>query len=199
MSAEHAIRRIVVTGANRGLGLEFTRQWLESGQTVHALAREPDRSAGLLELMDKYPERVFAHACDVADEASVQAASAAIARQTSAIDVLVNNAGIHDRASPRLDSLDWAQQHRVYEVNALGPLRVARALLPLLRGGSAPRIVNMTSLMGSIADNASGGAYGYRMSKAALNMATRNMAHELGPEGIVCSARRWKWQTRSPR
>jgi NAD(P)-dependent dehydrogenase (short-subunit alcohol dehydrogenase family) len=129
----------------------------------------------------------------VADEASVQAASAAIGQHAQAIDVLLNNAGIGDRATSSLGALDWAQQHHVYEVNTLGPLRVTRALLPLLRRGTSPRIVNMTSLMGSIADNQSGGAYGYRMSKAALNMATRNVAHELGPESIVCIAMHPGW------
>ena len=73
----------------------------------------------------------------------------------------------------------------MFEINTLGPLRMTRAFLPLLRRGNAPRVVHMTSLMGSISDNTSGGSYGYRMSKAALNMASRNLAHEFGSSGII--------------
>ena len=178
-------RHIVLTGAGRGLGLEFTRQWLEAGHRVFALARHPDASPDLAELAERHPGALFLQRCDVADDASVEAARDAVAKAWDAVDILLNNAGVGDRYSAKLGDIDFARLRDVYEVNALGPLRLIRAFLPMLRHGSQPRVVNVTSLMGSISDNHSGGSYGYRMSKAALNMATRSLGHELGPEGIV--------------
>ena len=176
--------RILVTGASRGLGLEFARQWLEAGHRVFALAREPKDSPGLRELAKLHPESLALVACDVGDDASVEKARRDVEKQCDALDVVVNNAGVYGRRDSGLESLDWEEVHRVFDVNTLGPLRVSRALLPLLRRGKRPRLVHITSLMGSLDDNRSGGAWAYRISKAGLNMASRNLAHEVGPNGI---------------
>jgi NAD(P)-dependent dehydrogenase (short-subunit alcohol dehydrogenase family) len=125
---------------------------------------------------------------DVGDEGSIARAAAAIAQKVDRVDVLINNAGVYPRESLPFDRLDPEELVRAFRVNALGPLRATAALLPLLRTGTDKRVSALTSRMGSIDDNHSGGSYGYRLSKAALNMAVRNLAHELGREGFVVVA-----------
>jgi len=178
-------RRVLVTGASRGIGLEYARQWLAADARVFALARDPEGSDGLMELASGHPDRLVPVRCDVAEDDSVAAARRRVGEETDGLEIVINNAAImgsHDD----LESLTLDGVRRAFEVNALGPLRVTRAFLDLLRAGERPRrIVNMTSLMGSIDDNRSGDAYAYRLSKAALNMATRSMAVDLADDGIV--------------
>jgi len=177
-------RRILITGAGRGLGLEFTRLWLKAGDAVFALARKPEASEGLSGLAKEHAGRLFTHPCEVASDDSVEAARARVAREWDGLDLLVNNAGTYPGRQETLESLSLDDMRKVMEVNALGPIRVTRAFLPLLRKGRGARVVNLTSLMGSIADNASGGSWSYRTSKTALNMITRNMAHQMKGDGI---------------
>ena len=182
-----------MTGASRGIGLEYVRQWLERGERVFALARDPEGSEGLTALARRFAATAVPVACDVADDRSVEAARREVAGAVDGLDVLVNNAGILGGRKP-FDELDMDEIHRHLEVNALGPLRVARAFLPLLRAGRpVRRLVHMTSLMGSIEDNRSGDAYAYRMSKAALNMASRSLAVDLADEGVVSVALHPGW------
>jgi NAD(P)-dependent dehydrogenase (short-subunit alcohol dehydrogenase family) len=193
MSAGRERNRYLLTGANRGLGLGLTRLWLEAGHEVIALAREPESSEGLRELASRHGERLLWRACDVADDSSVEAAREAVAAHCGALDLLLNNAGVYGPKGDSLDSLDFEQVRRVFEVNTLGALRVTRAFRPLLARGRRPRALLMSSLMGSIADNGSGSSWAYRMSKAALNMAGRNLAHELSAEGIVTAVLHPGW------
>jgi NAD(P)-dependent dehydrogenase (short-subunit alcohol dehydrogenase family) len=162
----------LVTGANRGIGLELCRQLAARGDQVIAVCRKagPD--------LDKLGVRVE-QGVDVADADSVKA----LARRLEGVslDLLVNNAGVLGHEG--LDHLDFEAIRRQFEVNALGPLRVTAALLPLLSKGSKVAIVS--SRMGSIADNSSGGSYGYRMSKAAVNAAGRSLANDLAMRGIA--------------
>lgn len=176
-------RRVVITGASRGLGVEFTGQYLAAGAEVAALARTPEDSEALQELARQHPGSLSLHACDVADDDSVARASDAIEDRWKGVDLLVNNAGVGGDGRKLLE-LDLAEWARVFEVNAVGPVRVTRALLPLLRTGRKTVNALITSRMGSIADNETGGAWAYRMSKAALNMAGRNMMHGLTYMGI---------------
>jgi NAD(P)-dependent dehydrogenase (short-subunit alcohol dehydrogenase family) len=125
---------------------------------------------------------------DVADEGSIAQAVRAIEARVDRVDVLINNAGVYPRETVPFDRLDPEVLVRAFRINALGPLRVTAALLPLLRRGQERRLIQLTSRMGSIDDNRSGGSYAYRLSKAALNMAVRNLAHELGPERFVVLA-----------
>lgn len=166
------MNRILITGANRGIGLELCRQFLQRGAQVTAVCRHA--SAELEEL----DARIIA-GIDVTRDASLDQLVAALEGQR--IDCLVNNAGILKRDS--LGELDYAAIERQFEVNALGPLRVTRALLPNLARGS--RVIIITSRMGSIGDNTSGGYYGYRMSKAAVNMAGVSLARDLHEKGIA--------------
>lgn len=173
---------IVVTGANRGIGLEFTRQYLARGEAVVATARAPGEAAALRALEAEQHGRLRVLACDVGDDASVAAFARALG--DGAVDVLVNNAGARDRWSS-LETMSTEEALRIYSVNALGPVRVTRALLPNLLRSAVRKVVHISSGMGSIGDNTSGGAYAYRMSKAALNMASRSMAVDLRDSGVI--------------
>jgi len=178
-------RRIILTGASRGLGLEFTRSWLAAGHHVVALARSASTSDGLARLAADHGDALHRLDMTVADEQSVVRTCEQIGETWDAADLLLNNAGIYKHKGDTLADLDLDDCLESIKVNTLGPIRMARALRPLLRKGNQPRIINMTSLMGSLADNSSGGSWGYRMSKTALNMASRNMAHELASDGII--------------
>lgn len=180
--------RIVITGANRGIGLEFTREYLEEGQRAFALCRHPESAADLSALRREYPEALTVVPCDVTDEVSVQHAFEDVQARVDGIEVLINNSGTYGRKGGSVRDLDFREMEAAFEVNTLGPLRMTRSFLPLLEAGTNPKVINITSLMGSIHDNGSGGSYAYRLSKAALNMATRNLAHDLKEAEIVCVA-----------
>lgn len=174
----------VVTACNRGLGLEFARQLSGRGDRVIATARDPE-SATELKRLD-----VEVVQLDVAAAASVDRLAAALGEES--VDVLINNAGVGVHSTP-LEELDFAEMEDFFAINSIGPLRVTRALLPALRRGADKTIVNVTSRMGSIEDNSSGAAYSYRASKAALNMVTRSLAVDLGPEGFTCAVLHPGW------
>jgi NAD(P)-dependent dehydrogenase (short-subunit alcohol dehydrogenase family) len=168
---------VLITGANRGLGLEFARQYAADGWQVIGTARQPAAAAELNAL----DVRVLP--LDVTDPESVAALASAL--DGHPIDLLINNAGIF----PRVDSLSEADFDAVawtYAVNTIGPMRVTRALMPNLKLGEARQVVSITSGLGSIANNTSGRYYGYRESKAALNMFTRTLAAELADDGYTC-------------
>jgi NAD(P)-dependent dehydrogenase (short-subunit alcohol dehydrogenase family) len=181
----------LVTGASRGIGRELCAQLLAGGATVIACARRPG-GAELARLAGAFPGRLHELSCDVGDAASVETMARAVAERVDHVDLLFNNAGVYPREGA-LDTLDFAAMEEAFRINAVAPLRMARALLPLLQRGTGRRVINVTSLMGSIGDNSSGGSYAYRMSKAALNMATRNLAHELGSSGFTVIALHPGW------
>lgn len=162
----------LVTGANRGIGYEYCRQLQARGDRVIAVCRSTS------EELQQLGVQVEA-GIDITSDDSVADLQNRLSDQ--GIDVLIHNAGILKRMT--LDSLDFGSIREQFEVNALGPLRVTQALLPHLQAGS--KIVLMTSRMGSIGDNTSGGSYGYRMSKVALSMAGKSLAHDLKPRGIA--------------
>ncbi len=161
----------LVTGATGGIGYEFCRQLKDSGETVIAVCRW---ASDQLKSLGVRVETGI-------DITSDQAVPDLVARlQGAPVDVLINNAGILKRVT--LDNLDFDSIRQQFEVNALGVLRVTHALLPNLRAGS--KVVIITSRMGSIGDNTSGGSYGYRMSKAALSMAGKSLSQDLKPRQI---------------
>ncbi|WP_036485681.1 SDR family oxidoreductase [Myxosarcina sp. GI1] len=162
----------LVTGANRGIGLEYCRQLKKRGDAVIAICRSVSD-----ELKDLDVETIAD--IDITSDESVASLVKQIGDRT--IDVLINNAGIVERVS--LSNLDFTSIRKQFEVNSLGMLRVTQALLPKLKDGS--KIAIMTSRMGSIEDNTSGGSYGYRMSKVAVSMAGKSLAVDLKPQGIA--------------
>ena len=163
--------KAVITGANRGIGLEFCRQLAQRGDEVIAVCRKasPELSQLGVTIID---------AIDVATEQGVLALQEKLKGQK--IDLLINNAGI--LRSSTLDNLNIDAIREQFEVNALGPLRITAALVDNLPKGSKVGIV--TSRMGSVDDNSSGGTYGYRMSKAAVNIAGKSLAIDLEPNGV---------------
>ena len=182
--------RVFITGANRGLGLELVRQYLERGDQVFAASRQPAAAADLQRLHQQYADRLVLLPLDVTDAASIAAAVAAVAAETDALDVLINNAGVYPHAGSgdahqRLGQLTHDDAIEALQVNAIGPLLVAQALLPLLRAGVKGRILSMSSGQGSLTWKATGDPYHYSASKAALNMYMRSLAAEIGAYGLI--------------
>lgn len=166
----------LVTGANRGIGLEFAKQLTERGFTVIGTARQPEEAADLKALGARVLQ------LDVTDSASVAAMASAL--DGVAIDLLINNAGIVGHVAGSIVETDWDQIGMTLEVNAIGPMRVTQALLPNLLAGNGKTIVQITSIMGSIKANP-GNYHGYSASKAALNMLNSLLAKELAGEGVT--------------
>ena len=164
--------KVLITGANRGIGLELCRQFRERDDEVIAVCRSGSNA------LDELGVRVI-DGIDVSKDVGVAALAAALGDES--IDILVNNAGI--LRPDKLDSVDFDSMLEQYRVNTIGPLRVTRALLGNLKSGSTVGIV--TSRVGSIEDNTSGNNYGYRCSKSAANMVGMNLHHDLSPRGIT--------------
>ena len=175
-------KTVLITGANRGLGLEFTRQYAESGWRVIAACRQPAHAHELIVLAEMYQD-VQIEALDVADFAHIDALSALLAEDT--IDVLLNNAGVYgDSAEHGFGSLDYQAWANTLAVNTLAPVKMAEAFLPQLERSQKKLLVAVSSLMGSMADNTSGGSLLYRSSKAGLNAAMKSLALDLRPKSI---------------
>lgn len=170
-------RDVLLTGANRGIGLEFARQLAARGDRVVATCRNPGTAAELAAL-DVQMERL-----DVADGRSIQGVAELYADRS--LDLLINNAGVGVGHRP-LGELDYEEMETFYRINAVGPLRLAANLLPALRRGTGRTVVSLTSRVGSIQDNTSGGSYAYRASKAALNSINKSLAIDLAEDGFTC-------------
>ena len=166
------MKHVVLTGANRGIGLALAKHYQQEGWRVTGVCRESSAQ------LDKVATQVISP-IDVTDPASVAHLVSALSGQT--IDLLINNAGVMQNEV--LGSIDFDSLRLQMEVNAFAPLRVSEALLPNMRNGS--KIANITSRMGSIADNDSGGRYAYRASKAAFNALGRSLAMDLKQRGIA--------------
>jgi len=175
---------VLVTGANRGLGLEFVRQYAADGWTVFAACRDPEAARDLARMAGGSGGKIRVLPLDVTDTASVRAAAQSLAGE--AIDVLVNNAGIGSPKGQRIGNLDYAAWARVLDANTLGPMRVVEAFLEHVAAGADRKVITLTSAMGSISDNASGGSYAYRSSKAAVNIVVKSLSIDLAPRGITC-------------
>jgi NAD(P)-dependent dehydrogenase (short-subunit alcohol dehydrogenase family) len=171
----------LITGANRGIGLEFARQYAADGWRVIAACRDPAKATALKRL----GEAVSVRQMDVADHASVEALAKELRREP--IDLLINNAGIYGKSGQRFGRVDYDDWARVLRINTMGPLRVSECFADHVAQSDRKLIVAITSYMGSIAD-AGGGAYHYGTSKAALNYVCHAMADDLRSRGIVVVA-----------
>jgi NAD(P)-dependent dehydrogenase (short-subunit alcohol dehydrogenase family) len=166
------MNKVLVTGANRGIGLELCKQLSARADEVIAVCRQSSDALAALNVQ-------VLEGVDVSSAASIQKLTSQLGGQS--LDWVINNAGILSVES--LDNLDFDAIERQFRINALGPLRITVALLPNLSAGSKVGIV--TSRMGSVEDNTSGGYYGYRMSKAAVNMAGMSLSKDLQARGIA--------------
>jgi NAD(P)-dependent dehydrogenase (short-subunit alcohol dehydrogenase family) len=190
------MRFCLVTGANRGLGLEFTRQLLARGDRVVATCRHPGKAAALNALAGEYPGRLHVLPLDVSDPKSI----AGLVRELPLLDagegegarleLLVNCAGVL-HSGERFGSVAAATLEDSFRTNAMGPLLLTQALAPRLADGA--RVANLSSVLGSIASVARFGTPSYNLSKAAQNMATVLLAQALQPRGIVVLALHPGW------
>lgn len=183
------MRRVLITGANRGLGLEFTRHYLERGDRVFATTRDPARASELRDLRGEHAKRLTILPLDVADAASIRASYDAVRAETDALDLLVNNAGIYStkgrQDAQTFGDLSFEEALAVLRVNSVAPLLIAQQYLDLLRAGEQPKLVSISSGLGSIAGNRSGAPYYYNASKAALNMVMHGLAVDEASAGII--------------
>ena len=165
---------ILITGANRGLGLEFSKQYAQENWTVIACCREPESATALVKLATEF-SNISVLPLDLSDLTQIEQ----LAKQLNgtAIDVLLNNAGIYgDTAGHGFGNLDYEQWSKNMTTNVFAPVKMTEAFLPHLQRGTQKIVVAMSSLMGSMADNGSGGSILYRSSKAALNAAMKSVA-----------------------
>jgi NAD(P)-dependent dehydrogenase (short-subunit alcohol dehydrogenase family) len=178
------MERILITGANRGVGLELARQMTARGNQVFAGCRSPEKTAALETLVNQRPGQVTILPLDVTDEASIAHSASLIAAETDGLDILFNNAAIfNDGESIKTFETDAALQ--MLNANAVGQMLVVKHFVDLLKKGNQPKIINISSEAGSISQMAHYRGYYYYGSKAALNMFTRALAWDPETEGIT--------------
>ncbi len=172
---------VLIIGGNRGIGLEWVKQWLNRGARVFTTARRPDSAAELQNLLQGSDGALSIHQVDVASDGSVNKLASEL--EDIKLNILIHNAGVMGRKG--LQSLKTDDVLHTIDVNAVGALRTVRAFREnLKKSDERGKIALLTSLMGSIDDNQSGGSYAYRMSKAALNMAGKSMSVDLAKDDI---------------
>jgi NAD(P)-dependent dehydrogenase (short-subunit alcohol dehydrogenase family) len=180
---------VLISGANRGLGLEFARQYAEAGWTVHACCRAPETADVLNAIGDGASGNVTVHTLDVGDVASIQ--SLADKLGDTPVDLLLNNAGQMEGSDIKFGSIDYDLWEQIFRANLIGPTKMAEAFVDAVAASEFKRIVTLSSGLGSLTENsiggrlAPGGLYLYRSSKTAANMMTSSLAHDLKDRGIT--------------
>lgn len=184
---------ILVTGANRGIGLEFVRQYTNGSAEVHACCRDPETASTLQGLASHAAGRVHVHRLDVTDPEALSALARELRDVT--IDILLQVAGVFGPSPARqsLDQMDYAAWADAFAVNAMAPLRGVQAFREHVARSDRGRIVTLTSGLGSITNNHNGWALAYRSSKAAANQVVRGIAPDLAEQGIVAVAMHPGW------
>ena len=172
---------VLITGGNRGLGLEFARQYAASGWNVVATARSPQQATALAALRPTASGTVRIEPFDAARPESFDELARSIG--DTALDLVINNAGVMTRRG--FGASTWADWEPHMRVNAYAPLRLAEVLVEALSRGTHPKYVALTSVLGSIGANESGGLYAYRASKAAANAVLKSLSLDLATRGIV--------------
>ena len=181
------MRRILVTGAARGIGFEFVRHFLARGERVFATLRKPDPGRRWAELAGIHPGRLTLLTLDLSQLSSIAAFADTLSGHTDALDLLINNAGLLS-SGERFGQVEPLALEQAFRVNAAAPLLLTQALTPALARGTQPKVLNLSSELASIAQRKAFSTPSYCISKAALNMATRLMAFELTQRGIGCAA-----------
>ena len=183
-------KNVFITGANRGIGLELTRQYLAAGEKVFASARDPSIES-LSRLTERYPDNLKIVMLDVTDERNIQTVAGSL--ESTSIDLLINNAGLFHSKHEDFSSLNpdiWIEEFRV---NSIAPFLVTRALKLNLANANSSVVGMISSKMGSMGDNQSGGSYSYRSSKAALNAVSVSLANDLSDLDISVVALHPGW------
>lgn len=178
------MRTALITGTNRGIGLEFVRQYAMDGWRVFACCRNPLAAEALNQLAAQYPDQITIHALDVANHAQIEQLSQTLSNQ--AIDLLINNAGVYPpQQGDAFGKTDYAAWAYTFEINMMAPLKMAEAFIQQISGSQLKTIITITSKMGSIADNRGGGSYIYRSSKAAVNIVMKSLSIDLNSSRIT--------------
>ena len=175
---------VLITGANRGLGFEFASQYVADGWRVFTACRNPANASELRSLPQNIGSMLNVVAMDVTDAESIR--NAATQLKDITIDVLINSAGIAGLSGQKTGNVDYESWAYVFNVNTMGPLRVIESFSDHIARSERRLVVTITSGMGSLAKNTSGGSIAYRSSKAAVNMVMRSAAIDLAPRGITC-------------
>ncbi|EKM22863.1 SDR family oxidoreductase [Vibrio sp. HENC-03] len=179
---------VFITGANRGIGLSLTELYLQQGAQVHATSRNLTDSKELHALASRYNTLVL-HELDVTDYQRV----AHLASELPAIDLLINNAGYYGPKGYGFGDTDIKEWRQVFEINTIAPLKLVESFYPLLQQGKAKKIACISSKVGSMTENTSGGGYIYRSSKAALNSVVKSLSNDLTDEGFTVLALHPGW------
>lgn len=185
------MKNIFITGSSRGLGLEFTKQYLEKGDKVIASCRKPEKANDLQNLKERYPENLTIVQLDVTREEDRDRIFKQVKTDFEYLDIIINNAGIVSGEEGKIFNLGEVYKEdfsKVFLVNSIAPLLITEKFLPLLEKCEQAKVANITSLNGCIAKRTVGGKYSYCTSKAALNMITKILSNDLRDKGIVALA-----------
>ncbi len=184
------MKTTLITGANRGIGLELVRQYAADDWRVLACSRHLEKSDTLNALAARYPGQIAVHALDVADHAQIEKLAWLLIHES--IDLLLNNAGIYT-ASHKDNNIDYEAWVHSFRVNTMASLKIAEAFATQIARSNKKIIVTISSKMGSIEDNSGGGSYIYRSSKAAANMVVKSLSIDLKPVGVIAVALHPGW------
>ena len=183
---------VLITGANRGLGLEFTRQYLKDGWEVHAFCRQPDKAAELRAMVADSRGNIHLRQMDIGNKEQIEAAAKEL--KNLPIDLLINNAGIADgygrgvyemKEDPDIQNYDFTFWEEMMRINTIAPAKIIGTFLENIRAGGQKKIASLSSGLGSITNLAWAGKYGYCASKAGLNMVSKGLAEWLKSENII--------------
>lgn len=180
------MKTVMITGANRGIGLELTQQYLNDNYHVMACCRDPANAEDLTNLKATHPNQLNIYALDVTNDQQIQALANELKGQP--IDLLISNAGIYGPGHVQLGEFDTTAWSEVFRTNAIAPAKIVETFLPHIANGQQKTIVMISSTMGSIGLNQDGGSYIYRSSKAALNCIARTLAVDLYSQKIMVVA-----------
>lgn len=179
---------VLITGTSRGIGLEFTKQYAEDGWQVIACCRDPERALALQNLAKTHANIQLVD-LDVADFAQIDTVAAQL--KDVPIDLLINNAGVYPESS--LNDADFHDWSTAFKINSMAPFKMTQAFLPNLVNGKLKKVATLSSKMGSIDDNTSGGSYIYRTSKVAVNMVMKSLSMDLAPNKIAVATLHPGW------
>jgi NAD(P)-dependent dehydrogenase (short-subunit alcohol dehydrogenase family) len=179
---------VLITGANRGIGLELAKQYLTSGCEVIATCRDKNVAAELISLKNRFFAQLHIESLDIASHEQIEELANKLSKQDIKLDVIVNNAGYLDRENQSIHDINYAHAEMSLKVNSLGPLYLTHCFLPLMNPQKLSKIAIISSDMGSLSMDQSVAWYGYRMSKAAANMLAVNLSGELIDNNIAVVA-----------